>query len=154
MDSSPYPSASRWKTFAAAMASDVKNVNANVLTQNTSTSTAMMSGRPRTYRSPARSCPFFDVVTGVRCSSAGFIRISPKITASVETALTRNTQPVPVPMIIKPAMAGPTIRARLNVDEFSATALARCSRPTISPTKLCRTGGSNAVNTPNTRHSR
>lgn len=76
------------------------------------------------------------------------------ITASVDSAFTRNTQPVPVQVIITPAMAGPTIRARLNVDEFSATALARFSRPTISPTKLCRTGGSNAVNTPNTRHSR
>jgi hypothetical protein len=75
------------------------------------------------------------------------------ITASVDAALIRNTQPVPVQMISTPAIAGPTMRARLNVVEFSATALVSCSLPTISPTNDCRTGMSNAVNTPNTKHS-
>ena len=46
--------------------------------------------------------------------------------------LSRNTHPVPIRLISTPEMAGPTMRAVLNVMELSAMALDRCSLPTIS----------------------
>ncbi len=53
-----------------------------------------------------------------------------------------------------PATAGPTMRARLNVIELSATAFGSWSRPTISITNDCRTGVSSADTQPSSRHSR
>ena len=47
-----------------------------------------------------------------------------------------------------PAIAGPTMRAPLNIDEFSAMAFIRSSRPTISTMNACRAGISNALTTP------
>ena len=45
-------------------------------------------------------------------------------------------------------MAGPIIRAALNIDEFNAIAFIRCSFPTISTIKDCRPGISKAFTTP------
>ena len=47
--------------------------------------------------------------------------------------------------IVRPAIAGPTIRAVLKTAEFSATALATSLRPTISTTNDWRVGMSTAL---------
>jgi len=48
-----------------------------------------------------------------------------------------------------PPMPGPTMRAALNTEEFSATALCMSSRGTRSLTKAWRAGVSKVVNRPN-----
>ena len=45
-------------------------------------------------------------------------------------------------------MAGPTMRAPLNIEEFSAMAFIRSSLPTMSTRNACRAGMSNALTTP------
>ena len=45
-------------------------------------------------------------------------------------------------------MAGPMMRAPLNMDEFSAMAFIRSSLPTMSTRKACRAGMSKAFTTP------
>ncbi len=45
-------------------------------------------------------------------------------------------------------MAGPMMRAPLNMEEFSAMAFIRSSLPTMSTRKDCRAGISNAFTTP------
>ena len=47
-----------------------------------------------------------------------------------------------------PATEGPITRALLNIDEFSAMAFIKSSRPTISTRNDCRAGTSNALTTP------
>ncbi len=47
-----------------------------------------------------------------------------------------------------PAIAGPTTRAPLKIEEFSAIAFIRSSFPTISFKKACRMGMSNALTMP------
>ena len=47
-----------------------------------------------------------------------------------------------------PATAGPTMRAPLNMEEFSAIAFIRSSLPTMSTRNACRAGMSNAFTTP------
>ena len=47
-----------------------------------------------------------------------------------------------------PAIAGPTTRDALNIDELSAMAFIRSARPTISTMKDWRAGMSNALTTP------
>ncbi len=53
-----------------------------------------------------------------------------------DRALIRNTQPVPTAAIMKPATAGPIMRAALNDVEFSPTAFERSSSPTSSATNV------------------
>jgi len=126
----------------------------NVLTQNTSTSNTTRSVRRRTYRIASTSWPRCLGSRVTRCSRVGSIANSPAMTATKLIALLRNTQPVPTNVIITPATAGPTTRARLNVIELSATALVTCSEPTISPTNDCRIGASIAVKQPSTKQNR
>ena len=52
-----------------------------------------------------------------------------------------------------PATAGPTRRAPLTIDEFSAIALTRSSAPTISTMNDWRAGISNALTTPSSEAS-
>ena len=47
---------------------------------------------------------------------------------------TKNVGPTPKRPITRPAIAGPTMRARLNPAELSATALDTSARPTSSIT--------------------
>jgi len=54
--------------------------------------------------------------------------------------LMKNVGPTPKRPITTPATAGPTIRARLNPAELSATALDTSARPTSSITNDCRAG--------------
>jgi len=56
----------------------------------------------------------------------------------------RFRHPMPMSAMSKAATAGPVICAELNDIEFNATALGRAASPTISATKACRTGASNA----------
>ena len=75
-----------------------------------------------------------------------------------DSALIAITQPVasappPSQAIMKPARAGPTIRAALNDAELSPTALVRSSLLTISLTKDCLAGASKAVPTPKVKAS-
>jgi hypothetical protein len=69
-------------------------------------------------------------------------------TATLEAALAKKAQPVPTALIMTPATAGPRIRPVLKMVEFSPTALARSSLPTISTTNDCRTGLSTAETRP------
>ena len=62
--------------------------------------------------------------------------------------LAKKHQPSPTVATTMPAIAGPTIRALLNIDEFSPIAFSRSSRPTMSIRKACRAGTSNAFTTP------
>ncbi len=47
--------------------------------------------------------------------------------------------------MMRPPIPGPTIRAMLKSDEFSAMAFGRSSRPTISTTNACRVGMSSEL---------
>ncbi len=81
------------------------------------------------------------------------MRWSCQITAAYDAALTRITQPVawappPSAPIIRPAMAGPRMRAALKAAELRPTALVRSSWPTISETNAWRAGPSNAAPMP------
>ena len=60
---------------------------------------------------------------------------------------------VPIPAIMRPATAGPTMRARENDIELSATAFGRSVSPTSSVTKVWRTGASNAEAQPSSSAS-
>jgi hypothetical protein len=66
-------------------------------------------------------------------------------TATKLPALTRKQVPAPTPAIMRPAMAGPIIRAVLKSTELRLTAFRRCSGPTISSMNDCRDGFSNAL---------
>ena len=79
--------------------------------------------------------------------------VSAVIVARKVSALSRKSHPVPIAVMARPATAGPTIRAVLNVVAFSATAFGSCALPTISTTKDCRTGVSTAAAQPSSRHS-
>ena len=69
-------------------------------------------------------------------------------TAAKLAALMANATPEPNAPIVRPATAGPTTRAALNIAELRATALPMSPRPTISTTKLWRTGMSIALAVP------
>jgi len=56
--------------------------------------------------------------------------------------------PTPAVPITTPAAAGPTIRAALNIDEFSAIAFIKSPLPTSSAMKAWRPGMSNALTMP------
>ncbi len=62
--------------------------------------------------------------------------------------MTRKQAAVPAVATITPATAGPMTRAALKVSEFSAMALSRSSRPTISTTNDWRAGMSSAFAVP------
>ena len=70
------------------------------------------------------------------------------MTATKLRPFTTNAAPIPIAAIVTPAIAGPAIRAMLNIAEFRATAFATSSRPTISMTKAWRTGMSTAFAQP------
>ncbi len=55
---------------------------------------------------------------------------------------------MPALAMSKPATAGPIIWAALKDVEFNATAFGRSVSPTISATKVCLTGASNAAAEP------
>ena len=60
----------------------------------------------------------------------------------------RKHQPSPTAATSRPAIAGPTTRAPLTIEELSAIALLRSSRPTISTTNDWRAGMSKALTMP------
>src|SRR5258708_10631408 len=64
------------------------------------------------------------------------------------TPFTKKHQPSPIFATRIPATAGPITRAPLNIEEFSAIAFIRSSRPTMSTRKDWRPGISNAFTTP------
>jgi len=70
------------------------------------------------------------------------------MTATKLSASNRNAAAMPTVAMTMPPMAGPITRAPLNIAEFSATALMRSSRPTISMPNDWRTGMSTAFATP------
>ena len=70
------------------------------------------------------------------------------MTARKLAAFNANAAPTPTAPIVMPAIAGPTMRAPLNIAELNATALLMSSRPTISIENAWRTGMSTAFATP------
>ena len=70
------------------------------------------------------------------------------MTARKLNALTRTRRRSPTAPMVRPAIAGPTTRAPLNMAELSATALPMSSRPTISIANAWRTGMSTAFAQP------
>ncbi len=83
-------------------------------------------------------------------SSCGTIRIasSATITARKLRLFTKKHQPSPISLIANPAIAGPTTRAPLKIDELRAMALGRSGLPTIFTKNDCRIGTSNAFTIP------
>jgi hypothetical protein len=66
----------------------------------------------------------------------------------------RKQTPSLVAAMIKPAIAGPSRRAPLNIELLSAIALGRSSRRSIiSTTNACRAGASKALTKPCNRFS-
>ncbi len=106
------------------------------------------------YASPSRSSPSaFNGPATLRFteySSPVFIIISPAITGTKLTPLSRNAAFTPTVAMTKPPIAGPMSRAPLNMPEFSATAFIRSSLPTISTTNAWRVGCSKALASPST----
>ena len=70
------------------------------------------------------------------------------MTARKLRALIAKAAATPTSPIVSPAMAGPTMRAPLNIAELSATTLPMSSRPTISTANDWRTGMSTALAQP------
>ena len=66
----------------------------------------------------------------------------------------RKATGIPTAAMTRPATAGPTILARLNVALFSAMAFAIPSLPTISATKVCLAGLSTTATMPSAKASR
>ena len=89
---------------------------------------------------------------GVRSASSSIANSATR-TARKLMASMRNAGATPNAPIARPATAGPTIRAPLNIAELSATALPRSSRPTISTAKAWRVGMSIAFRMPITTAS-
>ncbi len=82
--------------------------------------------------------------------SRGSIRISSSatMTATKLNPFRKKHQPSPTHATVNAAIAGPTTRAPLNIEEFSAIAFGRSSLPTICTRKACRIGTSNAFTIP------
>ena len=70
------------------------------------------------------------------------------MTAMKLTPLRRKHQPSPTAATSTPATAGPMIRAPFIIEELSAIAFMRSSRPTISTTNAWRIGTSKALMAP------
>jgi hypothetical protein len=81
------------------------------------------------------------------------IRSSPPMTVRNDTALRKNAHGSPSVVMRMPATAGPTTLPAFCTMLFSATALVRWSRPTISTTNVCRVGLSIASIEPSTSAS-
>ncbi len=77
-----------------------------------------------------------------------FIRINPASTAMKLTPSIKKQSAIPTLAMRKPATAGPTMRAPLNIALFSEIAFMRSSRLAISTTNDCRAGMSKAMATP------
>ena len=109
-----------------------------VATRPTTVTPSSTTGVSRTKRSPS---PRFSKTSrtepgrGTRraiCRSLSRIIRRPMMTATKLAALIANAVAMPNRPIVKPATAGPTTRAPLNIAEFSATALPTSRGPTIS----------------------
>ncbi len=124
-----------------------------VPTKNSMRSAAFRSGCFQTYTKPSTRLPRVRAVRWLCRSSPRRTRRSEPSTATNESALRRNTHPVPTAAMSTPAMAGPMRRAALNDVELRPTALDRSSSGTISDTNACRTGASNAVTHPRRKAS-
>ena len=70
------------------------------------------------------------------------------MTGTKLAAFKKNVPPTPMAAIVRPPMAGPTMRAPLKRMLFSGTAFRSRSLPTISGTNACRVGLSKALLTP------
>ncbi len=73
---------------------------------------------------------------------------SATITATKLNPFRKKHQPSPTHAIANPAIAGPTTRAPLKIEEFSAIAFGRSSFPTIWTRNAWRIGTSNAFTIP------
>ena len=108
------------------------------------------SGRFAMYRKPSASrAPDGAFTRGTRRSTRISMRAT--IIPTNVTALTTNTQPLPTATIMRPATAGPIMRALLKDAALRATAFEAFSRATRSETNACRAGLSNAAMTPSVR---
>jgi MFS family permease len=97
-----------------------------------------------------------EVVAGLLPSYLTFALWTPVIGIASLTMITAPVALTPEPSaaIMRPATAGPIIRARLNDAELRPTALVRSSGPTISLTNDWRAGASKADPMPNTKARR
>src|ERR1035441_5091719 len=101
---------------------------------------AWTGGLRMTNRNPSTTREMGDA--GWFTASRRFTSISsrPAITARKLTPLTKKHHPSPMPATSRPAMAGPTTRDALNMEELSAMAFIRSRLPTISTMKDWRAG--------------
>jgi hypothetical protein len=67
--------------------------------------------------------------------------------------LKAKAMPSPIQATTRPATAGPTLRAALKIEELSAIAFSKSSRPTISTVNDWRAGASKALATPSRKAS-
>ena len=74
--------------------------------------------------------------------------VSAAITARKDSPLKKNASAVPQRVMTRPASAGPTTRAPLNIAEFSAIALRSPWRPTMSAMNAWRVGMSTVLARP------
>ena len=151
--SSPNDPAPLPKTSLATSAMVIWKLRPNVPIIATSSTTTSRSGRSRTYASPSRTWPLaLATRRGVDSSSRRMVS-RPASTATNDTALARKIQPVPTAAMARPATAGPTMRAELNVALLRLSALGRSSGPTSSTMNDWRTGVSSAEATPSAADS-
>ena len=101
------------------------------------TSGTRSAGVRQAYRNPARTCPGWRATGLPRRSSPTRMIASAPITARNDAALKKKHGATPTLAISTAPMAGPMMREELMITEFSPTALATSSGPTISYRKLC-----------------
>jgi len=82
-------------------------------------------------------------------SSSGFISRRAIITAANDAVLMKNAGAIPTKAMSRPAVPGPSSRAKLNDAELSPTAFGMSASGTSSETNDCRAGLSIAVMQPN-----
>ena len=131
----------------------------NVETSPTRTTASSTTGVAWTYRRPSARLSATPRTLVGRASravgrrSASRIMSSPTITATKLMPLRKKQAVTPRTPIRIPPMAGPTIRAALNIAEFRPIAFVTSSRPTISTTNAWRVGMSTALTSPSSAAS-
>ena len=108
-----------------------------------------MRGVRIAYATPSRISSVIERPRWARGRPSARTASSAAITATKLRPLTKNARPTPYRAISRPATAGPTTRAALNIAELSAMAFIRSSLPTNSTMKDWRAGRSIVLATPN-----
>src|SRR5579863_7336704 len=139
----PYPIAVLF-TLRATVGNNAKSALEKNITTPVRTTTVRIAGEWRTYRTAATVAPVNVSGGAVRLRIGLFHLATTRMTPKNDTKFATNAEATPAPVMMMPASAGPTARARLNSIPLSADASARSSLGTSSGRIARHVGVSNA----------